>query len=589
MPGRVAHAAVVFALLLGALPAAAQAGVSFEAGTGYATGGNPLEVAAGDLNGDGSPDLVSADNTGGTVTSLLNDGHGAFTKKNSYPTSTPLFGGPGHLALGSFLGSGHLDAAVLNITTPYEVELVPGAGDGGFGAIAAAKPQPSGYSEAIAGGPLTADGRSDLVLADSAGNRLDVFLANGNGSFTTKPTLSSSGFNSPADVKIGDVNGDGVPDVVAAGPGGVDAFLGKGDGTFQTGVRSDTSIALRQIALADFNGDGHLDVGYIDGASPSHAGVLLGAGNGSFAAPVSPQLTPTDTESVAAADLDGDGRADLVSTSYTPNTFSIFMSNGDGTLSSRKDTTLNTPRGLALADFNGDGNTDLAIAAGQQNKAFVYLSKPPTASLSASSVAFPRTAVGATATQALTLTNTSAASLPDVDARLSLSGTNAGDFSASGCAAPLAPGASCTITVGFKPGAPGARSAALRIADNAAGGGQSVALTGSGTLIPVLSAARQSHAKWRVGKSHKKHAAPTGTTFSFRLNEAATVTLSFSKRSHKLGVRTVKGRAGANKVSFSGRLGHHLLRPGKYQVTIVATNAEGNSSVAARFSFKIVA
>lgn len=591
MLGRTACLPVVLALLLGAMPAAARAGVTFGAGTGYPAGSNPLEVAAGDLNGDGSPDLVTANNSPGTVTSLVNDGHGGFTAAGSFPSSAPVFNAIGHLALGNFLGSGHLDAAVLDIGTPYLVELVPGLGNGAFGAIAAAKPQPSNTSFesfGIAAGSLTGNGRSDIVLADYPGNAVDVFLSNGNGTFTTKPSLSSSGFTNPSAVAIADLNGDGIPDVVAAGPGGVDAFLGKGDGTFQAGVRSVTSIPITDIAIADFNGDGRPDVGYIDGTSPTHAGVLLGAGNGSFAAPIATQLTPTTTQFVGAADLDGDGRADLVTTSFGSNVFSVYLGNGDGTLASRHDTTLNSPRGLALADFNGDGNPDLAIAAGQQNKTYVYLSQPPTASLSAGALAFPGTLVGSTATQALTLTNTGTAALPDVNAHLSLSGANAGDFAASGCTAPLGPGASCTITVAFKPSAGGSRTASLRVADNAVGGGQSVSLSGTGTRQPVLSGARQSHARWRVAKSRKKHGPPTGTTFSFRLSEAATVKLTFAKGSHKLGVLTVKGHAGANKVAFKGRVGHRRLSPGRYRVTLVATNAAGNASASAHLAFKIV-
>lgn len=134
-------------LLLALVAPAAWAGVTLESPAGYATGNNAWDVAAGDLNGDGLPDLATSDNSGGDVTSLLDKGQGVFERKGSYP----IAGSPGlgDLFLGPFLGSGHLDAAVLTSTFPTVFDFLPGTGDGSFGSTSPTKLTPAQNSTQV--------------------------------------------------------------------------------------------------------------------------------------------------------------------------------------------------------------------------------------------------------------------------------------------------------------------------------------------------------------------------------------------------------------------------------------------------------
>lgn len=465
---------------------------------------------------------------------------------------------------------------------------------------------------------MTSDGRYGLVVADSSAKTIDVWVANGNGTFTTEPSLVTSP-NADSDVAIGDINGDGRPDVVAGG-NGLDCFLGNGDGTFQATKHSLQGSAVHRIALADFNGDGHLDVGYVDGAINPRVGVFLGAGDCTFSASASTQPTPASSDFLSTADLDSDGRPDLVTSANSSSGFSIFLGNGDGTLAAPQATTV-VSRGIALADLNGDRNPDLAVAGGGQNKALVYLSTPPTASLSSASLAFADQVVGTPGTQTLTLTNTSAATLPYVNPHFSLEGDNAGDFSVSGCSTPVSPGTSCTLAVAFTPTATGGRTGSLRIVTNAVGGGWTVPLSGTGVAAPaparlsapVLSGLLQTQKKWREGKGKKKTGAPVGTKFTFTLSEAGQVKLSFEKkgpgrragkkcvgstkanaerprctRTLSAGTETLSANAGPNSIPFNGRVSGKVLKPGTYTVTITATNAAGQTSTPQSLAFTIV-
>jgi hypothetical protein len=409
---------------------------------------------------------------------------------------------------------------------------------------------------------------------------------------------------------------------VVGGGNGLDCFLGNGDGTFQPIKHTLQGSPVHRLVLADFNGDGHLDVGYVDGSVNTRVGVFLGAGDCTFSAPISTQPTPAFSDFLSTADLDSDGRPDLVTSANSSSGFSIYLGNGNGTLAAPQATTV-TSREIALADLNGDRNPDLAVASGGQNKALVYLSKPPTASLSGTSLAFADQVVGTVGTQTLILANTSAATLPYVDPQFSFEGEDAGDFSVSGCSTPVAPGASCTLEVAFKPTGTGGRTASLRIVDNAVGGGWTVPLSGTGLAAPVpaanpsaptLSGLRQSEKKWREGKGKKKGGAPVGTNFTFTLNEAAQVKLSFGKkapgrragkkcvaatkataehprcqRTLAAGALTLSAKAGSNSIPFNGKVGGKTLKPGTYTMTITATNVAGQTSTPQSLTFTIVA
>ena len=139
--------------------------------------------------------------------------------------------------------------------------------------------------------------------------------------------ISSATAQHPEGVAVADLNGDGIPDVVAAGVyGGVTVFLGNGDGTLKPGVyHSGFSSYGGHVVVGDFNGDGVPDLAV---AGADEVGVFLGNGDGTFQAPFISYNTPSFD--LAMGDFNGDGLPDLAVTSYrAAGTVSILLNDGN--------------------------------------------------------------------------------------------------------------------------------------------------------------------------------------------------------------------------------------------------------------------
>ncbi|MGH9143611.1 MAG: FG-GAP repeat domain-containing protein [Vicinamibacterales bacterium] len=204
-----------------------------------------------------------------------------------------------------------------------------------------------------------------------------VLVGRGDGTFEPVVTMSPGG-NSATSVAIADVNGDGKPDLlVPFGVGSVGILLGTGDGRFEAPILVQTDGISNSIAIADINIDGHPDLllagfDFVDGDS-EHSGlsrgvvrVLLGNGDGSFQpeAVFNSGVSPGGwANSVAVADLDGDGQLDLAVADYPDNATGVLL--GDGT-SFKPVVLYGSGAALswfeAIADVNGDGKPDLIVA-----------------------------------------------------------------------------------------------------------------------------------------------------------------------------------------------------------------------------------
>ena len=336
----------------------------------YGSGGStPQSLVAADFNGDDIQDLAVANRNGHTVSILLGNGDGSFADAVTYG-----HGGltPTGLAVGDFNGDTVPDIAVSNYSSNNAGVLI-GFGDGTFWNTLS--PGSGGsHPYGVAVGDFNADTRLDLTLAnfDASDRGVGVLSGIGNGTFAGATTFTTP-WNAPIALTAGQFNDDTVEDIAVARYYGDD--LGDNTlGILDVGAGSITwfssgGVGARSVAAADLDGDGREDIVVFNvnvGGETSTVGVLMAEGTDSFAAATTfaPGGLTVSLGDVAIGDFDGDGAQDISVTNHTSGTVGILAGNGDGTFADAA--TFSTggsgPAALAVADFNGDGLPDIAVA-----------------------------------------------------------------------------------------------------------------------------------------------------------------------------------------------------------------------------------
>ena len=372
------------------------------------TGSNPVTVSQGDLDSDGNPDLAYIDGSGLHI--LLGRGDGTF--QSSQDISLPQ-GMGGTITVADVNRDSKMDLLFGGVNPKAQIGALLGNGDGTFGSLIVSTLPVSLNLYAVIGArfgvtDLNGDGAADIVASDTQNDLVYVLLGNNTGSFVLKTSIPN--FSGPADVLIGDFNGDGHEDFLVRGGPAANAtiYLGNGNATFQAGVEyggvSDafTSVVLADmdgdglpdmvisnqanaieilhansdgtfavtssggptlssysliLAVADFNSDGILDIAVLNGNGLS---ILLGTGSLHYAAPV-PYGLGTSASSSALADFNHDGHADFALA--TTGGIALLLGKGNGTFQSFDVYDLGQPvDSIAAADFNGDHIADIGVA-----------------------------------------------------------------------------------------------------------------------------------------------------------------------------------------------------------------------------------
>jgi hypothetical protein len=302
----------------------------------YDSGGyTASSVAVADVNGDGKLDLVVGN-----------------TCANS--------GCPADGSIGVLLGNGDGTFAA---ATAYDSGGLPNVFEPEFVAIA----------------DVNGDHKPDLLVTNAGSNTAAVLLGNGDGTFQPAVVYGTGGMF-PASLTVADVNGDGKLDLLVGNKcadsncdGSVGVLLGNGDGTFQAAKTYGTGgIYAFSVAVADLNGDGHPDI-IVTVCSASGCGtggevsVLLGHGDGTFQTATPYGSGGGDPFDLAVADVNRDGKVDLLVSNLVNNTVGVLLGKGDGTFlpavtySSAPGSAGSAAISVRTADVNADGNPDLLV------------------------------------------------------------------------------------------------------------------------------------------------------------------------------------------------------------------------------------
>jgi Ca2+-binding RTX toxin-like protein len=481
--GRVAKAIVAATAAFAVLVPAADAAVNFEAARSFGAS-EPWSVALGDLNTDGSLDLVTASQGTKIVSALLGNGDG------SLQGQSPTLAAPNALtavATGDVNGDGRADVAVSELGNPGRLRVYLSNGDGTFSG--GSTPDAGLNPTDVAIGRINGDTALDIVVANGPAKTVSVFLNNGSGAFGA----ASQTVTTPSEVQsvaLADFNGDGTNDLATAAIGGTQPGVAI---HFNTGgvfgaAGTPSAPGADRIAVGDLNGDGSIDIAATETGTGAVDIIRNIAGVLQPAQPVTGAPGGGSTsQQLAIGDLDSDGVADLA-VPYTggarANTVAILIGGPNATFTfATFEPVGNFPREAVIGDLNRDGNPDVVTAnsGAPPGNVSVVLATPPTASVTPS-LAFGDQQPGvASRERVITVRNNGAPRLRP--AVVNLVGADPGQFSISTntcTGANLDIGASCAVGVTFIPNGLGPRSAAVAITSNAAGSPHIVPVTGNG-------------------------------------------------------------------------------------------------------------
>ncbi|CAF0742600.1 unnamed protein product [Adineta steineri] len=335
--------------------------------TTYRTTGSssfPTSATVADFNNDNLLDMVVTNYYTNSIDVLINYGNDIFKNQVSYSTGSDS--GPYYATSGDFNNDKRPDIAVANYRISTIIIFLAN-GNGTFSSPTSYSTGSGSRPYKIVTGDLNNDNWTDIVVGNDA-NYISIFLGYGDGTFSTQTTYSTGNYSDLYSVVIGDINNDKQQDIVVTTrkTSSIAVFLGYGDGkfssptTFSTGNNSGPEL----FTFAELNGDNLVDIVVAD-YDANNIRILYGYGNGSFSLqstlPTGNNSSPRD---VTIADIDKDGHLDIVFINYNGGSVGIFFGYGKGNFSTQKLYSLGNgshPYSIVVSDLNNDGQSDIII------------------------------------------------------------------------------------------------------------------------------------------------------------------------------------------------------------------------------------
>lgn len=322
-----------------------------------ASQGSPV---IGDFDGNGHTDFGIPTNDG--IALMYGRGDGTFASADAYEIGYQVTG----LAEGDFNGDKKADLAVG--VSGFMPRILLGRGDGIF-TITADEKQPTPNAGLVFAGDFNGDGKVDLLVKQGRVENSSLSLGNGDGTFGAPTSFAPAGLQ--VDFQVQDLNNDGIPDLLTVNDQTLTVFIGKANQTYTQVVSTLSTPVFGNLAFADVNQDGNVDIVFNNySASPGSSGrvvIALGNGDGTFSEGATYDVTGLGT-ATAVADVDGDGHMDVILASYQVQGgtgLQILYGHGDGTFDAPVN--VQTPHLVNLiagADLNMDGVADLVLSDG---------------------------------------------------------------------------------------------------------------------------------------------------------------------------------------------------------------------------------